>query len=200
MLTGYRNLTWLKARLLPADMGADTDFDADLTAIGLGVAAAFDAATGRKLRRDAAATFECPADRESVVLTSYPIESITSADLLFGGTTTDVSGSIMGLQNGSGIVDFGGQIGSHLDRLVIVSAGGYWCDDDDSQPAGSAALPDDLLNAWVMQCRATCEAENTFRTKAAGSPDKKTGAGITLQTLDLLPKVRATLQLHTRFP
>lgn len=200
MLIGFRNLAWLKSRLLPADMGEDTDFDGDITAIAQGVAAAFDAATGRKLRRDAAASFECPADRESVVLTSYPIESITSASLICSGTTTDVSGSIMGLQNASGIVDFGGQIGSHLDRLVIVSAGGYWCEDDDTQPEGSTALPDDLLSAWVMQIRATCEAENTFRTKAAGSPDKKTGAGITLQTLDLLPKVRATLQLHTRFP
>jgi hypothetical protein len=202
-LIGYRNLATLKARLLPADMGDDGDWDGDLSAIGLAVAALFDRITGRELRRNTAASFECPADVESVVLKSYPVESLTSVTIAAGtGSASSVMSAVMGLQHASGIVDFGGTLGSHLDRLVIVSSGGYWCQDgdDDTKPAGATALPDELYGAWVAQCRAVCEAQNIFRAKGAEKPDKKAGGGLTLETLDVIPSVRRTLQLFMRMP
>jgi len=198
-LIGYRDLNWLKLRLLPADMGLETDYDVDLTAIGLGVAAMFDSATGRKLRRSATAAFQCAADVDSVVLQSYPIESITSATLISGGVSTVITPSITGTQKASGIVEFGYTVGTFMDRLEIVSSGGYWCDDGETMPTGAVPLPDDLLGAWVQQCRAICEAENIFRAKGASAPEKKTGSGLNLETLTLLPGVKAVLRLYTRF-
>jgi len=200
-LVGYRNLAWLKARLLPADMGEESDYDEDISSIGLAVAALFDRYTGRELRRNPAARFECPADVESVVIRSYPIEAITSVEISGPGYTgQSISTAVIGLQNASGIVDFGCQIGTHLEKLSILSAGGYWCDDDDVMPEDAAILPDDLLGEWVKQCRAVCEAENTFRTKGAAAPDKKTAGAVSLETLTLMASVKAALQTYIRMP
>ena len=52
-LVGYRDLSWLKSRVLPADMSEETTWDTELSAIGLGVAARFDTFTARKLQVEA---------------------------------------------------------------------------------------------------------------------------------------------------
>lgn len=199
MLTGYRNLAWLKARLLPADMGDEGQYDSDLTEIGKGVAARFDRMTGRILRRTVDAVYECAADRASIVLTCYPIETLTAVELVNGDDASDILGSVTGKQAGAGILYFGGEPGASYQTIRVTSTGGFWCEDGaEEKPAGATALPDDLLQAWVEQCRAVCEAENTFRTKGAKAPDKKTAGAIDLAGLVLLPGVRQTLQLHTR--
>jgi hypothetical protein len=199
-LVGYRNLAWLKARLLPADMGDESDYDADLSAIGLGVAAHFDRFTGRKLRRATGHVFETPADTEAVVVDCYPIEIITAAELVVNGAASNIPGSIINVHSKAGIVRFSGTQGGEADLIRLTITGGYWCQDgdDDELPEDATALPDELLNAWVQQCRAICEAENTFRGKGAEKPDKKTGAAVSLDTLTLLPGVQRILQLHTR--
>lgn len=201
-LTGYRPLATLRARLLPADMSDDTSHDADITAIGQGVAAMFDRITGRELKRNAAAKHETPAGNESIVLKSYPVESITSVSLVRGTTTTVITDAVAALQKASGIVDFGGAIGTHLDRMEVVSAGGYWCDAGDTMPTGATPLPDDLLQAWYLQCRAQADAENIFRQKgAANNTDKdKRDPALRIDTIDILPAVRRTLQLYMRIP
>ena len=63
-------------------------------------------------------------------------------------------------------------------------------------PNGATPLPEDLLQAWYQQCRAVCEAENTFRQKGAAKPDPKNSGG--LDKLALLPGVKRTLQLYIR--
>jgi hypothetical protein len=198
-LVGYRNLAWLKSRLLPADMGDQSDYDADLSNIGLAVAAHFDRYTGRELIRAVDARFECAGGVPSLVVSRYPIEEITSAVLISGGSQSDISDAILNTLEKAGVIDFGGTIGSVQDKLRIGITGGFWCDDDDEQPAGSTALPDDILGAWVHQCRAVCEAENIFRAKGAERPDKKTAGPVSLETLTLLPGVKSILQLHMRF-
>ena len=204
ILSGFRNLDVLKLRLLPSDMNESTDYDSDIHSIGLGVAALFDSFTGRELRRNTAASFECPAGAESVVLKSYPIESITSVTLWSGSSSAVYTSAVMATQKASGIVDFGGSLGTHTDRLVIVSSGGYYCDPavNSTLPTGATALPDDLLQAWYAQCRAVCDAENIFRSKAAAnSTDKdKRDPSLRLDTLDLLPSVKRTLNLYRRMP
>lgn len=203
-MTLYRHLDVLKARLLPADMAESADYDLELEALGLGVAALFDRITGRELRRNTAASFECPADEPSVVLKSYPLESVTSVTVVYGSTSTDVTDSVLGIQKASGIVLFGGAIGSATERLEIVSSGGYWCDqgDGDDLPNGATALPDDLLNAWFLQCRAQADAEGFFRQRgAANNSDKdKRDPALRMETLDILPSVRRVLQLYVRMP
>lgn len=197
-LVGYRNLEWLLARLLPADMGDAGDYDADVSAIGLGVAAMFDRFTGRRLRRAEGHVFETPADMDAVVVDLYPIEEIEAAQLVVNGQAADIQSSIAGTHAGAGIVRFHGIPGSEADLIRLTLTGGYWCEDDAAMPAGATPLPDDLLNAWAQQCRAICEAENTFRGKGAEKPDKKTGAAISLDSLTLLPGVQRMLQLYTR--
>lgn len=199
-LIGYRNLQWLKDRLLPADMNMDADHEADLTAIGEAVAAQFDAYTGRTLRRTVGATHETSADQPMVVVPCYPIETAT-AKLITGAasTETDISTSISGIHKAAGIVRFFSSPGSEEDLVRLTITGGYWCDDNDTQPSGSTAIPADILGAWVQQCRAVCEAENTFRSKGAGSADKKTSTAISLDKLTLLPGVKTILQLYIRY-
>lgn len=180
-------------------MGDESDYDADISNIGLAVAAHFDRYTGRELVRAVDESFVCSAGVPSLVVSRYPIEEVTRADLLSGGTTTDITGSILNTLEKAGVIDFGGTIGSVHDKLVIGITGGFWCDDDDEKPTGATALPAEILNAWVQQCRAVCEAENIFRAKGAERPDKKTAGPVSLENLTLLPGVKSILQLHMRF-
>lgn len=198
-LVGYRNLAWLKSRLLPADMGDQSDYDADVENIGLAVAAHFDRFTGRALRRGIGHVFETTADQEAVTVSCYPIEEITAAELVVAGVASDISASIRSTHYSAGIVRFYGAPGSGEDILRLTITGGFWCDDDDEMPVGATALPTEILNAWVQQCRAVCEAENTFRTKGAEKPDKKLPGAVSLESLTLLPGVKSILQLHVRF-
>jgi hypothetical protein len=201
-LIGYRDLSTLKARLLPADLGDDSAWDDDISAIGLGVAAEFDRFTGRILRRTAGVKLVSTADVSSVVLTSYPVETVTSVSLVSGGIAEDLTASIQGLHKTAGIIHFVCEPGDQFSTLEITSTGGYWCDDGEAMPVGATPLPDDLLQAWFQQCRAVCDAEATFRQKGAGNnADKdKRDASLRMDTLTLLPGVRRTLQLYLRIP
>lgn len=200
-LAGYRDLATLKARLLPANMGEDSDYDADLTAIGLGVAAQFDRLTGRILRRTVGATLSLSADRDSVVLTAYPVESIDAVKVIDSTGETDVSSLVQSTIGPAGIVRFETEPGTERQTLYIEHTGGYWCQDgaDDELPTDATAIPDDLVEAWILQCRAVCEAQDIFRQKGAGKDDKKTGAA-TVASLTLVPAVRQTLNLYLRQP
>jgi hypothetical protein len=198
-LAGFRDLATLKARLMPADMGEGWEYDNDIRAIGLGVAAAFDAATGRTLRRTVGAVHECSAGHDAVVVGCYPIETITAATV-DNGTEWSVLDLIAGKQPKAGIVLFHGCPGAAHETLRITVTGGYWCLDteggDTTCPVGATPIPDDLVQAWYLQCRAVCDTENVFRSKGAGAADRK--GGPLMQDLDFLPAVRRTLQLHTR--
>ena len=198
-LIGYRNLTWLRNRLLPDALGDNGDWDNDLTAIGLGVAAHFDRFTGRVLRRTVGAVYNCAADTESLVVPCYPVETITSIYLVDSFGSTLITGNVFGSNAAAGIIHFSGAPGNGQQTLSITVTGGYWCENDmETMPTGAAPMPDELVNAWVQQCRAICEAENTFRQKGAEKPDKKTGPS--LAGLELLPGVKSILQLHMRIP
>lgn len=198
-LVGYRDLAWLKSRILPSDMSEETTFDTDLSNIGLGVASAFDRYTARKLRREVGHVYTTPADIEDVIVDLYPIEEITDAELVVDGVASDISDAIRNTLRGAGIVYFHGPLSVNKDLLRLTITGGFWCQDgDEEQPEGSEAIPEDLLNAWVAQVRAICDAENTFRQKGAEKPDKKAltaGGNLTGFT----EGVKQTLQLYIRF-
>lgn len=199
-LAGYRDLATLRHRILPEGMSEDWEYDDDLRDIGLGVAAQFDRITGRTLRRTIGAVYEGAADQEAVVISCYPIQTLTKVEIGDGETMADITSSVIGRQASAGIVLFAGAPGSAEQTLRITVTGGYWCVDteggDTTPPAGVTELPADLLDAWFRQVSAACQAENLFRTKGAGKPDSK--AALDLNTLTLLPGVRQTLQLYTR--
>lgn len=198
-LYGYRDLAFLKSRLLPADMGDDSDYDADLMEIGKGVADLFDQVTGRKLRREVGCVYECSADRDFVILTNYPVETITSVKLVYFGIETVLTNVVQGQVKKAGIVHFGGKLGNEEETLQITSTGGFWCDDGEAMPMGATPMPDNLVLAWIQQCRAVCEAEDTFRQKGAGKADAKK-SGLEIGTLALVPGVKETLNRYMRTP
>ncbi|MBK1884103.1 hypothetical protein JIN85_16910 [Luteolibacter pohnpeiensis] len=200
MLAGYRDLPTLKARLLPGAMGDGWEYGEDLRTIGLGVAAMFDQFTGRTLRRTVDAEFECAADLASVVVSCYPIEGNPVVSIQDGLSESVISELIVGIQRRSGIIHFGGAPSDSTRTLRIVNTGGFWCQDDEGDdatpPAGATPLPDDLLHAWYHQVRAICEAEQIFRSKAAGR--NKDDKALDLTTIELMPGVLKTLQLYIR--
>lgn len=199
VLYGYRDLAFLKSRLLPADMGDDSDYDTDLMEIGKGVADMFDQVTGRKLRRAVGVVFECSADVDFVILTSYPVEEITSVKLSYFGIDTVLNDVVQGQVKKAGIVHFAGALGNADETLIITSTGGFWCDDGEAMPMGATPMPDNLVLAWIQQCRAVCEAEDTFRKKGAGQADAKK-SGIEIGTLSLVSGVKQTLNRYMRTP
>src|ERR1700689_2722959 len=77
MNAGLSNLTTLKAQLLAASLRADTDYDAPITAIGLGVAAQFDTFCNRGLARVVAQQDIFRADRRHWWLNRFPVEAVT---------------------------------------------------------------------------------------------------------------------------
>lgn len=199
-LVGYRDLSWLKARILPADSeGAPSDetrWDAEISAIGLGVASAFDRFTARKLRRTTGHQYTTSADVEDVCVDLYPIEELTAVELIVDGTASDVSDAVRNTLRGAGIIYFHGPLSVSKDLLRLTITGGFWCQDgDEEQPENSEPIPDDLLNAWVEQVRAVCDMENLFRQKAIEKPDKKAGGNLTGFT----DGVKQTLQGYIRF-
>lgn len=199
MLHGFRDLPYLRRRLLPADYDADGEHDADLQAIGEGVAAAFDAFCGRRLRREVDAIYECSAEQGSIVLPLYPLEDISAVTLVDGEDETDITATIAGRNLTAGIVWFGRAPGWHDQQLRVTHTGGFWCQDgEEEMPAGATPLPGDILAAWIHQCRAIADAENLFRVKGAGRGDAKNAGPITLLNLELLPGVRKALQLYIR--
>ncbi len=197
-LVGYRNLAWLKSRLLPADMGDDSDYDTDLEEIGKAVAAQFDRITGRVLRRSTGVVFETPADQEAIVISCYPIEGAPTVELVDAGVASAISARQVSAR--TGIIRFDGMPGDEHQLIRVTSTGGFWCLDADTLPGGATALPDDLLKAWQLQCRAVCDAEGIFRQKGAGNfaEKEKREPSLRMETLDLIPAVKRTLQLYLR--
>jgi hypothetical protein len=199
-LAGYRNLEWLRARLLPADLGEEGEWDADIEQIGQQVAAMFDRATGRTLRRTVGAVYETTADMPVFVVGCYPIETLTSVILITGADETNITDQVRNVQKSSGVVFMSGASGDGTQTIRATVTGGYWCQEGlASMPSGATALPDDLLGAWVSQCRAVCEAENTFRQKGAEKPGERKGSGARVDSMDMAPDVRRVLQLYSRF-
>jgi hypothetical protein len=84
--------------------------------------------------------------------------------------------------------------GDGTEAVVVDYDGGYWLDDGDPMPAGATPLPDDLLEALVMQCQAWAEARNLFGTisldkERKGQPN----------ALQLMKDVEAILEPYRRY-
>jgi hypothetical protein len=164
---GLHTLAYLKSRLLPASAVTQTEWDTDLTAVGKAVAGAFDRHCGRRFARGAGITFTAGAEARSFVLPAYPVESVSAAALLTGESSLDILANITGVFKPSGIVDFGDIVGAYNDQVTITYTGGYWTQaDGGTQPSGSTALPDDILEAWVAQCMQIVRELFTFEEKA----------------------------------
>lgn len=196
----FTEIDVLKTNVLPGELSARDDWDTQITAIALGVAAAFDKHCNRTLVRDTAKIDYFTADRDHANLTCYPIESITeiAEKTSYDGSYTAVSNSILFLDEAAGLVHFSGNFGTKSTRLRVTYSGGFWVDtsvaQDGSLPSGAAQLPSDLMGAFYQQVA----HELTIRD-ILGVASATQQANSQLQTLELLPRVKETLAKYIRW-
>lgn len=200
MTIGLGNLSELKAYLLPESMLQRTDFDTPLSVIGKGVASGFDHYCNRVFARLAGATETFTADRDHYFVRRFPIETVTTLELLYSdndGWEAQDSEFVTNTDNESGRLWFGFFVGDCETLVRVTYTGGYWVDPGDgtSQPANSTAVPDDLKFAWMTQCQHVWNS----RDKLGKSLAKAEEPSSALSSLDLVPSVEACLRRHIRY-
>lgn len=200
MSIGLGNLAELKAYLLPAAMLQRTDYDTPLSVIGKGVASGFDKFCNRLFQRASGTTETFTADRDHYIVARYPIESVTSIELLDndsdGWETQDLTG-LINTDHSSGRLFFGYTFAETFSLGRVTYTGGYWIDPGDgtSQPSGSTAVPDDLKFAWFTQCQHVWASRDKLGV-AIAKPEQPSSA---LSQLDLVPSVKACLREYIRY-
>ena len=159
MNAGFASLTKLKEQLLAASLRASTAYDAQILAIGRGVAAQFECVCNRKFARVVNDRCSFPADRRHYYLPRFPVESITlceKQDTVRDGwqTLTDL---IQSQDLEKGYIFFAAIQGVYWSNLRITYTGGFWWDTSEDGigvcPTGAATLPDDLMLGWYHQCK-----------------------------------------------
>lgn len=203
MNAGFSNLAFLKSKLLLASDAAGTDYDDAVAALGLGVAGMFESLTDRKFARVSGATHEAPADRYMVSVPRYPIEEITAFDLRENLNEGWVAQALPDNFNSlAGLVQFFTPPSIAPAMLRLTYTGGYWWDtSEDSSgvlPAGAEAIPQALVQAWVIACRFFWDRQSIEERAKAGFTDKELERFVTADSE--LPKiVTATLDKFRRF-
>ena len=211
MNAGLSNLATLKSIILPDAIAADTQFDAEILAIGRGVAASFDNFCNRRLMRAVGAIDEFDCNRSYASLRNYPIEQITAVDLRF--TSQDdwesqpIFDVILNQSNESGIIDFNKILGPNISRLRVTYTGGYFFEQlepaDEGYPTelpdGATPLPPDMLDAWFEQCMSIFVARDTLGQKSIKKVDKETTGDYRFATIGLLQHVIDVLTPYRRY-
>lgn len=195
---GYLSLANLKARLLPAAAAAETTWDVQLTGLGLAVAQKLARHCNRDFDRAVSTVETLRAQQAMIVLRRYPVESVASVVLVDpeGETETIDSGDYI-IRQASGLLQCAYAFGDELDQIRITYTGGYWLDDGTTKPAAAAALPADVIDAWVLQCQAEAEHRELFRTVALRREQRESGEA-KLTELGIIDSVAQTLAPYRR--
>lgn len=206
MNAGFSSLKELKAALLAEVLRGGVEYDDALITIGLGVALQFDKFCNRQFTRVEDATVEFTAAREGFTLPRYPVEEVTFIELQTtyeAGWAAQSLSLISNVTLKSGVVRFGGTLGSDSDLVRLTYTGGYWWntneDGVDAAPAGAAALPADLKLAWIEQCKKIWEVYDPLGTGLGKGGSNVALVGLSLAGLELLPTVKQTLAPHVRY-
>ena len=198
MNLGLGTLTELKLWLLAEELRTETAWDAQIAAIGTGVALAFEKFCNRKFERVVGAQVDFSGDRVHFVLPRYPIEAVTAVELResFTGSWTDASGYMDQFSALSGLVCFAAEPGSRQSRVRITWTGGYWFDSTEDfsgiKPAGAEQVPADLKLAWLQHCRTVWG-----KFPKLGTPINITQSAA-LVTMNFSPEVSDTLLSYRR--
>jgi len=203
MNAGLSNLKTLKRELLLAADVAKTDSDASVAALGLGVAALFETACGRKFARaQEVDTFS--AERSFWIARRYPLETVASVEVRrdYAGGFAAVPGMPANVNELSGKVDFLGHLGAYGEMARLNYTGGYWWDQGetvpDTMPEGATPLPEDLRAAWVMQCRWFWERRSITDRAKAGFAEDTAALGFAGTQDDLLVPVKNVMSAYRR--
>lgn len=198
---GFAPLTFLKSRLLPGAAAGKLDWDEQLRAIGRAMKVRISRHCSREFDRkeDAQDVFDGRA--REFVLRRYPVEEITQLQL------RDTTGSLTALDvdyaldGDAGLIEFAfAPTRSRGVKLVATYKGGYWLDplDGSMAPEGAVPLPDDVLEAWVLQCQAAAESRGIFRAVGLRQSKNDRDEQAT-SALRMLPEVIEALRPYRRF-
>lgn len=198
---------WLLTEQLLNHPDQGDDYDAVIDQIGIGVSAMFERYCARKFRRVEGDTFVCTADRPSVILPRYPVESVASVEIRYSAADgwQTLTGQPIDTDPESGIVEFAAVQGSYRSRLRITYTGGYFTEtlelDDEgyptSQPSEATPVPEALKHAWLTQCQSSWQRYD--KLGASFSLVDAQGVSSVIFEDGLLPTVEATLKTFTRF-
>jgi len=204
---GLGNLAELKGQLLAASLRADTNYDAVITGIGTGVAAAMERFCNRKFGYAAGEVDYCSADRRHWYLKRYPAYALLECakkDSEGDGWVEfapppDGSSLVQQMRLETGYLMFVAIQGYYWSQLRFTYNGGYWYDttEDGSgvRPAGAQALPGDVKLAWYWQCQHAWKRWDKLGAQIAEDPEK-TGA---VASYKLTDGVKEMLRRHRRF-
>lgn len=203
---GFASLKFLKSQLLAEVLRGDESYDVQLTAVGLGVAAAIERHCNRKFGREVEFTEVFPADRIEFILSRFPIEEVTLSEVKSSeadGWVEQASDFIVITDLSNGIINTGTEPGKYYAQVRFTATGGYWIDTSDERdgtlPDGATALPDDLLLAWLLQCKKIWEVNDPLGTKIVPSKEAVQLVGLSLAGLEFIPQVVGLLGRHIRY-
>lgn len=197
---GFATVTYLRSRLMPEEAAGESEWDAAVAALGKSVAAKFDRHCSRGFARAENQIDKFSARAAAWVLTRYPVEDIATVELVDpDGTAGVIAEGDWWLDEKPGLLETETIAGAKRQKIRITYTGGYWLDprDGTAMPADATPLPDDVLEAWILQCQHEAESRGLFHAvsfrsqKDEGSP-KTADAG-------LLEAVTETLRPFRRF-
>lgn len=205
MNAGFSNLTTLKAQLLAKSLRERDDWDTQIRALGLGVAAQFSTHCNRQFARLAGDFYVTSGGRMSVIVPRYPVEGVAAIETRDGAGDdwSDQQAQLDYYDQTSGIVRFESVLGAGGQIRVTYTGGYVWETKEPADegfptihPAGAAPIPEDLLTAWLLQCEAVWGQRDKLGTKIA---DKASGEGALAAFPELIPAVRLMLNGHIRY-
>ena len=207
MNAGFSNLATLKTNLLPNTSKNDVRFDKVIAALGLGVAAQFANLTQRNFERVVGDTEIFPADRCEFLLSRAPLEAVTLCEIKVteadGWIPQDAS-LMRSIDLVNGVINCGtADLGPYYAQVRFTFTGGFcWeqLEPDDANyptqfPVGANMVPDDLSNAWLLQCRHLWGRLDKLGTDLLkGGDEKKLGV-----PQDFAPTVEKTIGQFIRY-
>jgi len=206
MNIGLGNLTELKAQLLALSLQARADWDPIITAIGKGAAAQMGNYCNRTFTRAVGIIDTFSADRRHWWLRAAPVEAITAlakkdseADGFVAYTLPpDGSSLIQTMELATGYIMFIAVQGYYWSQIQVTYTGGFWFDTTENgtgvMPPTATALPDDLKQAWYLQCAEIWNRRDVLGAGLAQAPEKKNALG----SLELLEAVKQLINPYRR--
>lgn len=220
MNAGFSNLTTLKQNVLAPALVAATDYDARLTAIGLGVAKSFDNYCNREFMYGAGIQEVFTGDRPFWFTRRPLVTQFTKVELRYfrADAWTDISGQPLAADEEKGMIHFGYTLGRNPLQVRLTYNGGFWWPQKDAGEAGypdavpadittNAAgldpakflLPADLAFAFFMQVRKVWESVDKVGDKISEVGSNTRQPSEALAGLDLIPEVKAVLDGYKRY-
>jgi hypothetical protein len=201
MNAGLTNLDTLKRHLLSPGLVRDKQFDAQIIAIGLGVAGMFERFCDRVFTYGSA-TQQTHARRSHISLSQYPITSVESVRTL--GPDDEVwtthGDEPERIVYEAGLVFFTTELGDHRTTLEVSYTGGYWWETSEPEdgvsiaPTDARSLPADIRAAFLLQCETIWSQRDKLGTGIVEKPEQQSA----MQSMDLLPLVKTVLRPHVR--